>query len=69
MTESSGALKPFKNSEFIIIPGPEYASSYTIKFSFSSCGLTTVLISKLYFLAKSKSLWSWPGHPNTAPKP
>ena len=35
----------------------------------SFSGLTTVLISRLYFLAKSKSLWSWAGHPKTAPKP
>ena len=45
--------EPFKKFEFIIIPGPGYASLDILKSSFSSNGLTTVLISKLYFFAKS----------------
>ena len=49
-------INPLRNFEFIKVPGPEYASSFTIKLSFSLSGLTTVLISSLYFFAKSKSL-------------
>ena len=54
--DSSGADKSFKNSEFMIIPGPEYASLVTLKSLLLSIGFTTVLISSLYFFAKSKSL-------------
>ena len=56
MIDCSGTFKPFKKSELIIVPGPEKASSFTLKESSSLFGLTTVLISKLYFFAKSKSL-------------
>ena len=45
-----------KKFELIIIPGPENASLFTTKSSSSSCGFTTVLISRSYFFAKSKSL-------------
>ena len=69
MTDSLGTFNPFKKSELIMTPLPGYASVSTLKLSGWSFGLTTVLISRLYFFAKSKSLWSWPGHPKTAPKP
>ena len=48
----------------------KYADENMKKFQqLASAGLTTVLISKPYFLAKSKSLWSCAGQPNTAPRP
>ena len=56
ITDSPGTCRLFKNFEFIIEPEPVYASFVTTKSSFSSEGFTTVLISKLYFFAKSKSL-------------
>ena len=61
--DSSGTLRPLRNFEFIKDPAPEYASSLTSKLSFSLSGFTTVFISRPYFLAKSKSLWSCAGHP------
>ena len=67
-TASSGAFKLSKKFELKITPGPVYASFVTLKSLFSFKGLTTVLISNLYLIAKSKSLWSCAGHPNTAPK-
>ena len=67
--EFSGATSPLRNLELIITPASVWGLSITLKVSCSLNGLTTVLISRLYFLAKSKSLWSCPGHPKTAPKP
>ena len=67
--ESFGDFKLSKNFELNIIPGSVYAWSVTLNESFSFEGFTTALTFKLYFNAKSKSLWSCAGHPNTAPKP
>ena len=54
--DSSGTLRLFKKFELMTFPGPVYASSVTTKLSSLSIGFTTVLIFKLYFFAKSKSL-------------
>ena len=67
--ESFGTFKPFRKSELKIIPDPVYAFSLIVKFSSSSSGFTTGIIFKLYFFAKSKSLWSCAGQPNIAPRP
>ena len=67
--DSLGHFNPSKNFELNIYPLPVNASSFTVKDLFFKSGVTTVLIFKLYFFAKSKSLWSCAGHPKTAPKP
>ena len=54
-----------KKSELKIVPSPEYASLNLRGFS----DLTTSITSKLYFIAKSRSLWSCAGTPNIAPVP
>ena len=67
--DSSGTFRLSKNFELNIIPGPVKASFFILKSPLKFLGLTTGFTFSLYFKAKSKSLWSCAGQPNTAPNP
>ena len=65
-----GTVKPFKNLELNSIPSSVNAMDLIPNFLLLAfCGLTTGKTLSLYLFAKSKSLWSWAGHPNIAPVP
>ena len=62
-------VKPSKKDELKMYPSPVYTSSFTTNSWLFISGVTTVVIFRLYFIAKSKSRWSWAGQPKTAPNP
>ena len=58
---------PSKGPELTWSPASRYAESSSLPSQ--PGGAMTTLMGRSYFLAKSKSRWSWAGTPMTAPVP